>query len=394
MGSVYNRVKKDGEWKFERVEEGQGKRTAHLEAPFYGRLWKDKKQRWHRLQAETFAAAKKEAEKLDTALAADAMGLTVAEVENIGSRVPLAAAVRRFMEDNSAKEPKTIHQYGHALKQFVESARVKFIDEVSVDVLKRFKSDLEAEGYAGKTCDTRINIVYFMLKDFGNTARIPTKYMPVIEEEPAVPYTEEELKDLFDALEEDERIIYRFFLGSGCREREVTFAAWSDIDFKASTYHVRKKEDVGFKPKSHESRTIKLPASLVRELQAHREKHPDDRFVFTTKQGNPDGHFLRRLKRVALYAKLNCGHCESTITVGEYDGKKKRKVSCKTHPVCEHYILHRFRKTCATRWLNAGVSMRDIQVMLGHKSLATTQKYLGTTEPSKLQPQIDRAFGD
>ena len=394
MASVYNRVKKGEEWKFARVEEGQGKRTAHLTPPFYARPWKDKKQRWHRLQAETFAAAKKEAEKLDTALAADAMGLTVAEVENIGSRIPLAAAVRRFMEGNSAKEPKTIHQYGHALKQFVESARLKFIDEVSVDVLKRFKSDLEAEGYAGKTCDTRINIVYFMLKDFGNTARIPTKYMPVVEEEAAVPYTDEELKDLFDALGEDERIIYRFFLGSGCREREVTFAAWSDIDFKASTYHVRKKEDVGFKPKTHESRTIKLPASLVRDLQAHREKHPGDRFVFTTKQGNPDGHFLRRLKRVALHTKLNCGHCESTITVGEYDGKKKRKVSCKTHPVCEHYILHRFRKTCATRWLNAGVSMRDIQVMLGHKSLATTQKYLGTTEPSKLQPQIDRAFGD
>jgi hypothetical protein len=25
-------------------------------------------------------------------------------------------------------------------------------------------------------------------------------------------------------------------------------------------------------------------------------------------------------------------------------------VSCKTHPVYEHFYLHRFRKTCATRW--------------------------------------------
>lgn len=394
MESIYNRAKVRNAWRFERVEEGQGKRTSHLKPPFYARPWKDGKQRWHRLNAETFEQAKKEAEKLDAALTADAMGLTVAEAEKIGNRTPLAVAVRRFMEDNASKEPKTVHQYAHALKQFTDSTRVKFIDEVTVDALKRFKADLESEGYAGKTIDTRINVVYFMLKDNGNAARIPTKYMPVIEEEPAVPYTEEELKALFAAMDEEERIRYRFFLGSGCRDREVTFAAWSDIDFKAHTYHVRKKEDVGFKPKTHESRTIKLPASLVRELQERREKHPNDRFVFLSKQGKPDNHFLRKLKKIALRAGLNCGQCKTTITVGEYNGKKRVEVSCKMHPVCEHYILHRFRKTCATRWLHAGVSMRDIQVMLGHKSLATTQKYLGTTEPSKLQPQIDRAFGD
>ncbi|PYT36661.1 MAG: hypothetical protein DMG45_26640, partial [Acidobacteria bacterium] len=119
---------------------------------------------------------------------------------------------------------------------------MKYLDEVTVDVLKRFKADLEAEGYAGKTCDTRINVVYFMLKDNGIAARIPTKYMPTIEEEPAVAYSEDELDKLFAAMNPEDRIRYRFFLGSGCRDREVTFAAWNDIDFKAHTYHVRKKD--------------------------------------------------------------------------------------------------------------------------------------------------------
>lgn len=380
--------------KFERVEEGQGKRTAHLEPPFYGRPWKDGKQRWHRLHAETFVAAKKEADKLDAALTADAMGLTVAEAENIGNRTPLAVAVRRFTEDNASKAPKTVSQYRHALKQFCESCRVKYIDEVTTDVLKRFKADLEADGYAGKTIDTRVNIVYFMLKDNGIVARIPTKYMPTIEEEPAVAYSEDELTKLFAAMDGEERIRYRFFLGSACRDREVTFAAWNDIDFKAHTYHVRKKDDVGFTPKSHESRTIELPASLIRELKERREKHPNDRFIFLSKQSKPDNHFLRKLKKIALRAGLNCGQCETTLTVGEYNGKKRVKVSCKTHPVCEHYILHRFRKTCATRWLQSGATLRDVQLMLGHKSLATTQKYLGATVSAKLRPIIDRAFGD
>jgi len=394
MESIYNRVKTATGWKFERVEEGQGKRTAHLTPPFYARPWKDGKQRWHRLHAETFVAARKEAEKLDAALTADAMGLTVAEAENIGNRTPLAVAVRRFKEDNASKAPKTVAQYQHALKQFCESTRVKYIDEVTADVLKRFKADLEAKGYAGKTCDTRINVVYFMLKDNGVAARIPTKYMPTIEEEPAVAYSEDELTKLFAAMDDEARIRYRFFLGSGCRDREVTFAAWNDIDFKAHTYHVRKKDDVGFAPKTHESRTIELPASLIRELKERREKHPHDRFVFLSKQGKPDNHFLRKLKKIALRAGLNCGQCKTTITVGEYKGKKRVEVSCKTHSVCEHYILHRFRKTCATRWLQSGATLRDIQLLLGHKSLATTQKYLGPTVSAKLRPIIDRAFGD
>ena len=77
MGSVYNRVKAGKTWKFERVEEGQGKRTAHLNLPFYGRPWKDGKQHWHKqLHAETFAAwRRRKAEKLDAALTADSMGL-------------------------------------------------------------------------------------------------------------------------------------------------------------------------------------------------------------------------------------------------------------------------------------------------------------------------------
>ena len=70
-------------------------------------------------------------------------------------------------------------------------------------------------------------------------------------------------------------------------------------------------------------------------------------------------------------------------------------MSCKTHPVCEHYTRTEIpRKTCATRWLQSGATLRDIQLLLGHKSLATTQKYLGATVSAKLRPIIDLAFGD
>jgi integrase/recombinase XerD len=116
--------------------------------------------------------------------------------------------------------------------------------------------------------------------------------------------------------------------------------------------------------------------------------------VFLNKEGKPDNHFLRKLKRIALHAGLNCGQCRTTMTVGKGKHKKEVGVSCKRHSVCEHIYLHRFRKTCATRWQEHGIPLRTVQAWLGHKNLETTQRYLGVTDSKKLRPQIDKAFGD
>ena len=110
-------------------------------------------------------------------------------------------------------------------------------------------------------------------------------------------------------------------------------------------------------------------------------------------EGRPDNHFLRKLKRIAIRAGLNCGQCKTTITKGKYDRKREVEVTCETDPVCEHWYLHRFRKTCATRWQENGIPVRTIQKWLGHKNLETTMLYLGETDMDKLRGQIDTAFG-
>jgi integrase/recombinase XerD len=397
--SLYIRERNpDGLWRYKRIKEGRGLKTGDLAAPFFTRPFLNGKQLWKALSSETFKEAKDEAEQLTLALDAQSKGLTVAEAEALTNtnRIPIRTAVETYLDQKSGKAKKTVAQYRLTLNEFVEAvgSQVRFLDEITENVLRSYKKYMVGQNYAGKTIDTRLNIVFFLLKKNGIAARIPRDEMPVVEEEVAVPYTDEELKKLFAEMDDEEAIRYKFFLGTGCRDKEVTFAAWGDIDFEKRTYHIRRKEDVNFTPKSHESRTVPLPDSLIALLKARRKSAPHDRWIFVNEQTRPDNHFLRKLKRIALRAGLNCGQCKTTMTTGRYDKKKIFEVSCKDQPVCQHIYLHRLRKTCASRWEQHGVPIRTIQYYLGHKNLETTMIYLGVTDVEKLRRNINRAFGN
>src|ERR1019366_3002092 len=140
--------------------------------------------------------------------------------------------------------------------------------------------------------------------------------------------------------------LYDFFLGSGCREQEVSHACWDDVNFESKTYTVREHLEIGFVPKDREERGVPLPDSLVTALQQRRLAHPDTKLIFPNQQGKPEGHFLRRLQTIAANAGLS----------GKFE-------------------LHKFRKSFATMHHEAGVSARTLQKWLGHASLETTLAY-------------------
>ena len=220
------------------------------------------------------------------------------------------------------------------------------------------------------------------------------KDLPAYEEDVPMPFSEEELKKLFAAMDEQELIRYKFFLGTACREQEVQYATWQDIDFEKMEFHVKAKKDVGFTPKNHETRKVPMPESLVALMKKYRKNPANTRWLFVNRDDQPDGHFLKKFKRIALHAGVNCGECKTTVTKGRYESKHEIVVSCKDDPVCKHIFLHRLRKTCASRWEAAGIPVRTIMSWLGHKDLSTTQKYLGVTDSSKLRSHINQAFGD
>jgi integrase len=399
MARVYVRQKEPEKgWRYKAVPKGAGRRpTLEPGAKFHVR-YPDASGKFVWSEAyDTLEEAQREAAGLELNAKAVAMGLTLEEFKDRqnSNRLPLKKTIEHFLsEARKTKKRKTVVGYELNLKQFEDSlgGKVRFLDEVGKPQLQGFRDHLAAKGYEARTLHNRMMTVLSLLK----ANRIKTHFslssdLPEFEEEPAVPYEPAELRKLFAAMKPEEVIRYRFFLGTACRDKEVTYASWQDIDFARGIYHVRRKPDVGFTPKKHESRDVKVPTELVEALKERKKQAPNPRWIFVNEDGRPDNHFLRKFKRIALRAKVNCGHCTAPWTAGRYHTTRKIEVTCETHPVCQHHYLHRLRKTCASNWEASGVPVRTIQYMLGHKSLETTQKYLGIANLDSLTDKIDAA---
>jgi integrase/recombinase XerD len=344
---------------------------------------------------ETLEEARKESAGLELNAEAVALGLTVKEYENSKNshRTTIKAAIEHFVSDaKKTKKRTTAAEYERNLRQFENSLRgVRFIDEITKRTLCDFRDFLAAEGYEPRTLHNRLLLVLTLLKANGVKTEFSLKRdLPEYEEEPAIPYEPDELKRLFAAMDAEETVRYKFFLGTACREQEVMYAAWQDIDFARGLYHIRAKPEAGFTPKKHESRYVKIPTELVEVLKQRKKHAPHARWIFVNGGGKPEGHFLEKLKRIALRAKSNCGNCTAPWTEGRYP-TRKITVTCKSHSVCQHHYLHRLRKTCASNWEAKQVPVRTIQYMLGHKSLETTMRYLGITNLDTLTDKIDAA---
>lgn len=361
---------------------------------------------------EAFQAAELYAQKQQTKKTAEAQGLVVMPEPGDENRITLRTAVDHFLDEKKNKTPGTLKAYRHDLEEFLEKlpAGIRYVDQIvetktNRGIPKRTSSTLEnhmdalkEDGLRDRTIFNKMQNVIFMLKAAGIPEPSKLVTLPEYEEESAVPYSKEELKKLFAAMDEDDKFLFCFFLDTACRKGEVAHAQWADI--VGNTYYVRSKEykkadgsAAKWTVKTHESRHVPLTRELFRMVE-QRRKTSTSKWIFPNESGNPDNDngFIRRLKRVAKQAGLICGECESELKKTDRYGRNPRHetVSCADNcQICDKHYLHRFRKTKATHWHNTGVPTRTIQKWLGHKSLETTMIYLGIQDTEELQAQIN-----
>ncbi len=328
--------------------------------------------------------AQQECRKQEAALEAVAVGLELVAAPE--ERVSIAAAVVRYLSTVEAtKSHMSFIGYRCDLKWLLESCKKQYLDQIVRQDLLDFTGYLRRHGLGDRTVFNRLQSTVTFLRSPGITGLLRNNDWPRFTEKKVTTYGAEELQRLFAACGEEDRLLFQFFLGSGLREAEVMYATWPDLDFASKTFTVRAKRDFGFvfTPKDYGERLIPLPDTLIAALKECRHKNPQARLLFSTPAGKPDGHFLRRLKMVALKAGLNCGHCVN-----------KQGLCCATDPVCKHWELHRFRKTFATLHHEGGVSARTLQEWLGHSSLETTLRYLQVADlrSAKTRLQVNGSF--
>ena len=400
MAAVYARFRGSQGWEYQKVGRGRQPKDAKFHIRFTDAQGK---RRWSQ-PYNTPQEAQENAAGVKVATQAAAQGLTIKEFQTVTNAglTPIKAAVETFLKLHRNDRPKTIAQYAGALNHLLANLPrgVRFVKELALaDVLDSYLQTLQAEEYGSKTIETRMGVIFSMLKDNKKETGVeyPSQLVSLPEPVRSRPkaYPNEEIVTLFSTMTDEEKVRYLFFLHTGCREQEVMYATWDDVDFKQRKYHVtgNDKQDVNFVPKNHEERWIPLTTELFELLKERKSKLKSRRWIFVNKDGEPEGHFLRKFKAIAKEAGLNCGHCTTTIMDGKYHLRKPTKVSCETRPVCEKHYLHRLRKTCATRWLRGGIDLMTIKVWLGHKDLSVTQLYLEDVEhiDTSMQAKLDKA---
>ena len=247
---------------------------------------------------------------------------------------------------------------------------------------------LNGQAFNQKTINKRVIIMLICMRSRGATIVMQKGDWPKTTDKKVDIYQPDELKQFLSACTPEERLVFQVFLCSGFREREVATLAWTNIDGEKGRLAVSAKPNMNFTPKSYEERSVPVPLALIQAL-TKRHKTSKSLLVFPTrphhskrkcKGDKPDNHMLELCKEIAFRAALNCGHCEGTYTVyvmrDGKTGREKRRYRCTDSPRCGDWYLHKFRHTFATNMLQSGIDIRSLQIMLGHKNIATTEKYL------------------
>ena len=206
----------------------------------------------------------------------------------------------------------------------------RLVGKVSGEDLRGYRVWLEGRGIS-------IQTVFHLLADAGclfawaedsgliDRSPIPRRLFPRIQEKPPLPLSEEEMRSV-SAVTEPYGFVVRFGLGTGLR--------WGEM-VRAQAAHVERGLLVVSQTKSGRVRRVPLAGDLLAEIRM-------------------------RVGRLAPFSVNNPGTFSRQV-------RKRSGV--------ERFHAHLMRHTFACHWLERGGSLPALQQILGHASIATTQRY-------------------
>jgi integrase len=311
-------------------------------------------------------------------------GVTLANsTEAATTKRSLSDAITGYLtETKNLKSRKTFLAYDLTLRLFSESCQKEHLEDLDRNDLLSFIDFLKSRANVPRTIRNRIDFLQIFLHHFGISSILKGKDLPKFTEKKVRAYSEFELGKMLGYADEDTSDLLQFFLCTGVREQEAQHSCWSDVDLDRKTYTVTEHLDLGYRPKDKEEGTVPIPDSLVEVLRDRRKRHPKGRLIFPGPNGKLNGHLLRIIKSLALRAGVNCGFCVN-----------KAGQSCLTHPVCKHVLLHKMRKTYASKLNRLNLPPRTLMRYLRHSDLETTLRYIADEDDDQTRGIVNSAFG-
>jgi integrase len=111
------------------------------------------------------------------------------------------------------------------LTDFIRTCGCHKIDQIAQPILKKFAMKMKRQGLGDRTISNRlVNVVTFLKAHGIDNISLGHRHT----EKKVSAYSNEELTNLFAACDADDKLLFQFFLGTGFREQEVSFAHFED----------------------------------------------------------------------------------------------------------------------------------------------------------------------
>jgi integrase len=264
-----------------------------------------------------------------------------------------------------------------AIDDFLEATDLTYADEVTEDSILKFYRYLRRRGNVDRTIYNKHVSLFGFFKWLKMDVKKLAEKPPTYTERDVEEYDLEDLRVLFAACDEYQKVVFETLLKTGIRMQEGMHLEWTNVDFRRKVIRVRElldtESDIHARIKDRAERSVPLPDDLAETLKAWKAKHPKTRLVLGTVNDTPNWKWLQMLKRVARRAKLNCGHC----------------AGCRNTDECNRWKLKTFRSTYITIMLRSGFDPRTVMDWTGHEDLATLEKYWAAAKTEEMQERVN-----
>jgi integron integrase len=214
----------------------------------------------------------------------------------------------------------------------------------------------------------------------------------------------EEIKSVFEHMSGTALLIAHILYGAGLRLMELARLRVKDVDFDMNVITVRSG-------KGDKDRTTVLPASVKDRLRAHIAKvkslHEKDLSEGHGEVYLPDA-LARKYPNAGKVLGWQYVFPSAKLSIDPRSGRVRRHhISDKAIQsaianavekagIVKHATVHTLRHSFATHLLMTGVNIREIQDLLGHKSVETTMIYTHVLRDMKNVPQspLDVLYGE